>query len=183
MARALTRPADRRGPRRSRTRPLRRECGSEDEDRGELHAELGFRGPDERSNRRLGHLSAFLVEQPCPDPAGRVALLSGHGQVLGQPTPDGRRVRSKRWRGPRVCGPWRRQRGLESLVDRAPVDSVTAGKGTHGKPFLSMIVADTLEQLHPRQPFLPFAQMALVGLLRLGLKARGWGQIRSSLRA
>jgi DNA replication protein DnaC len=46
-----------------------------------------------------------------------------------------------------------------------------------------MVAADTLEQLHPRQPFLPFAQMALVGLLRLGLKARGWGQISSSLGA
>jgi len=43
---------------------------------------------DQRPDRGLGQPRVALIDQPLPDPAGRVPLPTRRGQVLHQPRPD-----------------------------------------------------------------------------------------------
>ncbi len=53
------------------------------------------------AHRRLRDVDAVLVDQPPPDPLGRVALLARHLEVRGQPLVDQPVLRAELFRRPR----------------------------------------------------------------------------------
>jgi hypothetical protein len=109
---------------------------------------------DEPADGGLGEVRALLVDEALPDPACRVALLVMDHLVLGQPAPDGVRVRADRRQRSRGDPAHWRDRGGQRLADRPPVHAVAAREFADRQPFLPVIPADTLELLHPRHSFL-----------------------------
>src|SRR6266536_2875912 len=109
----------------------------------------------QRPHRRLRDLSVHLLTQPLPHPPGRVPLLAQHLQVSLQPRPDRRLVGAQRRRGTLRRLALRRDRIDERLADRPPVHMVPLVQLPDAQPFIAVLAADTLEQLHPRQRLRP----------------------------
>jgi hypothetical protein len=140
--------------------------------------------PDPRHQRahgRLGHHRAALVPQPLPHPAGGVALLGRRGEIGDQPLADGGLVRTQRWRLPLGRLARRRDRALQRLPDRAPMDPMPAGQLPDASAFITMLAADHLELLHPRSHPFSLAPLAVVTTERKGERS-GWGHLWPSLR-
>jgi len=87
------------------------------------------------THRRLRNLRAMLVDEPPPDPLGRVALLAGRLEVGDQPLVDQLAIRAELRRRPRhrrALG--RRQRRLQRRPDRAAMHPVALGQRPQRQP-------------------------------------------------
>jgi hypothetical protein len=103
------------------------------------------------THRRLRHVGAVLVDQPCPDPLRRVTLLARRLEIPRQPTVDQRPVPTQLRRRPtnRRTLPGRQRRD-QRLPDRPPMHPMTLGKRPDRQALTITVPPDLLEQLHPR---------------------------------
>ncbi|MFB9073041.1 hypothetical protein ACFFX0_18260 [Citricoccus parietis] len=100
---------------------------------------------DQRPHARLGHLSAFLLDQSLPHPPCRMALLARGVLVCDQPAPHRLRVRALHRGGPHGGLARRRHRISQCLAHRAPMHLVLLRQGPDRHVFIPPDSSDTFE--------------------------------------
>ena len=101
-------------------------------------------------HRRVRGLAAVFVDQPCPDPFGRVFLLPRRGQVRDQHVIDQRLEPFELRRDPHRPLAGRRNRRLQGRAHRSAMHTVAVRQRADRQALTPRIAADVLEQLHPR---------------------------------
>jgi hypothetical protein len=101
-------------------------------------------------HRRFPDPCAFLLDQPLPDPAGRMPLLPRRLQILHQPTPDKINMSAQHRRLPRRGLPRRRDRVRQRLTHRPAVHCMSFRKLPDRQTLTAGIPSDTFELLHSR---------------------------------
>jgi len=119
----------------------------------DLGAELGH----QVAHARLGHLHSFLLHQALPHAASGVTLLARRLEVLGQPTPDRRLMRTQNRRLAFRGLTWWRHRIGQRRAHRTAVHLVPSGERPDGQAFVSGVSSDTFELLHSRSLLQPLA--------------------------
>ena len=112
-------------------------------------AQLALARPHVLAHRHLGDIGAVLIDQPPPDPLGGVTLLARRVAIGLKPLIDHRPIRAQLRRRPaHRRALHRRQRRLQRLAHRPPMNTVPLRQRPDREPLAITVTADLLELLH-----------------------------------